>query len=364
MTTAATTSGATAAPRSLCLRAMNIRAMNTDVVLRLVGPGGRGEAALAAARQVFVDVEAACTRFDPTSPLMRANAAGTEWLTVPAVCFHAVTEAAAAHRDTGGLFDPRVLESLVAMGYDRTLPFQDGPVHLRSTRSPAEVPAVICAGRDRSAGSPVASAPAGPQAQVVPPTPWAPGLDPLRHAVRIGPAPIDLGGIGKGLAVGWAAQLLGGVGEAFLVEAGGDCALGGAGPDGDGWKVGVEDPSADGQRQDDEQPIAVLSLTDTGCATSSLRRRTWRAGGEQVHHVVDPRTGRSAAGGLRSVTVVLPDPARAEVWSKTLLVAGVGAIASLAAEQRLAALWVDDEGHLGLSEAMRPWVIWRSSDGV
>lgn len=334
---------------------VRFRAMNTDVTLHLVGSGDGGRGALSAARQVFVDVETACTRFDPTSPLMRANEAGADWYRVPPVCFEAICEAASAHVATNGLFEPRVLDVLLALGYDRTLPFEDGPVQLQAGRSPAGVP--------KAQRSPP---PAGPTDAV---PMWQPGLDRPGLGVRIGPRPIDLGGIGKGLAVRRAARLLEATGQAFLVEAGGDCALGGGGPDGDGWKVGVEDPLAGDppsgtDRPDAELPVAVLSLSDTGCATSSLRRRAWtvegHVGAEQVHHIVDPRTGRSAAGGLRSVTVVLPDPARAEVWSKSLLIAGRHAIAGLAADRGLAALWVDDEGRLGLNRAMAPHVIWRS----
>lgn len=58
------------------------------------------------------------------------------------------------------------------------------------------------------------------------------------------------------------------------------------------------------------EPVAVLEVTDIGCATSSLRKRTWQVDGRQAHHLVDPRTGISADTGLRSVTVLDSDPAR------------------------------------------------------
>ena len=48
--------------------------------------------------------------------------------------------------------------------------------------------------------------------------------------MRVGAKPIDLGGIGKGLAVRWASQELAGAGEAALVEAGGDVMALGGGP--------------------------------------------------------------------------------------------------------------------------------------
>jgi thiamine biosynthesis lipoprotein len=312
-------------------RTMTFPAMATRVTLRVSDPAPGVEEALAAARAVFARVETACTRFDPESPLMRANADPAGWHAVPEECYLAVAEAARAHRETGGLFDPRVLDTLVALGYDRTLPFRTGVALTRTGQSIT------------------ARTPAGA-------SPWRPGLDPDHRAIRLGAHRIDLGGIGKGLAVRLAARALAGAGGGHLIEAGGDCHVAGDGPDGDGWRIGVEDPAGGAE------PVAVLRLTGTGCATSSLRVRSWRVDGATVHHLIDPRTGRSAEGGLRSVTVLDPDPARAEVWSKSLLIAGRGRIAGLAARRRLAALWVDRDGQVTASAAMAPYVIWMVSD--
>jgi len=107
----------------------------------------------------------------------------------------------------------------------------------------------------------------------------------------------------------------------------------------------------------------VLALTDRACATSSIRVRRWRSNGRDVHHLIDPRTGAPGGTGLAAVTVVDQDPALAEVWSKSLFLAGADGIEALADHRGLAALWVTEEGSLGLSAAMHPFVIWRY-DGV
>jgi thiamine biosynthesis lipoprotein len=178
-------------------------------------------------------------------------------------------------------------------------------------------------------------------------------LDADRLAVRIGREPVDLGGIGKGLAVRWAAELLSGAGRAALVEAGGDLMALGAGPDGDGWLVAVESPVGDAD------PAAVLRVSDRAVATSSTRVRSWTVDGAEVHHLIDPRTGRSADTDLASVTVVGDDPALSEVWSKALFVTGRGGIRAAADDRGLAALWVDRSGRVGTSRAMRPYVEWQ-----
>src|SRR5215210_6553697 len=237
-------------------------AMASTVDLRVVRPAPWAEEALFAAEHVFRRIESSCSRFDPMGALMRANAEPDEWHVVPRECYQAIAAAAEAHRVTGGLFDPRCLRTLESWGYGRSLPFAAGPVSLN-------VPA-----------PPEPAAATGP---------WLPGLDPAASEVRLGPDPIDLGGIGKGLAVRMAADVLRDAGRAALVEAGGDCHLAGAGPEGDGWNVAVEDPRGS------DEPAAVLRVTDAACATSSVRLRTWHVEGRPVHHLVDPRTGRSGA---------------------------------------------------------------------
>ena len=79
---------------------------------------------------------------------------------------------------------------------------------------------------------------AGPDRAVLPPRRAAAG-GPGWTAAGCGsgsvPEPVDLGGIGKGLAVRWAARSGSpGCGDAVLVEAGGDCSLAGTGPEGEG----------------------------------------------------------------------------------------------------------------------------------
>jgi FAD:protein FMN transferase len=306
------------------LHTATFTAMNTQVTLQVRAPEAAAREALDRARKVFERTEAACTRFVAVSPLMRANAAPHEWHVVPDELFEALAEALDAHRRTDGLFDPRVLRPLVALGYDGTHPFRSELVVLEQAAQP-EPPAAL--------------------------GPWRPVLDRATRSVELGGTPVDLGGIGKGLAVRWAAAELARAGGVHLVDAGGDCSLGGPGPEGEGWHVGVEDPSGGDLR------IAVLRVGDLAVATSSVRLRSWQAGERRLHHIVDPRTGTSADGGIRAVTVVADDPARAEVWSKALLVAGPDAPA-LAHRHRLAALWVTDDDRVEVTPALRPHVLW------
>ena len=317
------------------------RAMASPVTMQVVAPGAGVDGALDEAEAVVREVERTCSRFDPTSALSRANAEPGEWHEVPGTFARAVAEAARAHAETGGLFDPRVHDALVAWGYDRSLPFAEGPVAVAG-RGPSEPGAHVPAPR----------------------APWRPQVerDGGRYLVHLDGARIDLGGIGKGLAVRWAAARLADAGVGAMVDAGGDVAVSGSAPDGGPWRVGVEDPMARGEGEHEmpehELPLLVLAIRDAACATSSTRLRRWRAGGAQVHHLVDPRTGSPGGEGLAAVTVVGPDPAWAEVWSKALFLHGVEQIRDRAERLGLAVAWAGVDGVLGTTAAMDALTLW------
>lgn len=302
------------------------RCMASDINVRITAGADVAARAFEQIVTIFGDVERQCTRFDPTSDLMRANASGDGWCAVGPYCYAALAAAHRAHDLTGGRFDPRVLTTLHRLGYDRSLAFAAGDVVTAGQPSPAPV---------RS--------------------PWQPQFDATQRRVRVGTDPIDLGGIGKGLALRWAvAQIIDST-PSFVLDAGGDCYLAGTGPDGAGWNVGVEDPFGGAG------PVAVLSISDAACATSSIRLRHWTAGGRPAHHLIDPRTAAPGGGGLRAVTVVGPDPADAEVWTKVLFLEGAAGIEAAANRLGLAALWIGEDQSLSISDAGREYVIWQAS---
>ena len=298
--------------------------MASRIEIRVAAPEVDSDDAVERAAQVFDDVDRTCTRFDAGSDLMRANAAGDDWVQVDDYCFRAVREAYAAYRRTHGRFDPRVLDDLARLGYAASTktqrPAADDPVKALTPREPLGE--------------------------------WRPGFRAGRRELRTGPHAVDLGGIGKGLAVRWAsAELLAAGLTDHLVEAGGDCYCAGRPSDGDAWRVGVEHPTAD-------EPAAVLAVRDQAVATSSVRLLHWSVGGTEVHHLIDPATGQPGGTGLLSVTVVDDDPANAEVWSKVLFLAGRRGVAATAELFCRPALWVHIDGASGWSAAMRPLLVW------
>jgi len=186
--------------------------------------------------------------------------------------------------------------------------------------------------------------------------------DPRSRAVAIA-APLDLGGIGKGLALRWALEILAAAlpeldtGTAgALLEAGGDLVARGIAPQPGPWLIGIESPIANDE-------VAVLELVDGAVCTSSISVHAWTtADGRVVHHLLDPRTGEPGGAGLVSVTVAGPDPAWAEVWSKTLFLEGLRGIGPRARGLGLAAWWIRDDGALEMTPAARVRTAWLAAE--
>ncbi|MGH9020529.1 MAG: FAD:protein FMN transferase [Acidimicrobiales bacterium] len=227
------------------------------------------------------EVERACSRFRDDSELTTLNRRAGQTVEVSDVFCLALAAALRSERLTGGLCDPTILPSLVALGYDTDY-------------------------------DEVASRPDSPARQVAP----APGVgaidfDPVTRTVRLASGTaIDLGASAKALVCDLVADELAARGG-VVVEIGGDVAVRGSGPDGP-WAIAVADTL---NLTGHEPRVSVQG----GVATSSATTRTWRSGGATVNHIVDPRTGRSASGSYATATVSAADCVTANAFATASL---------------------------------------------
>jgi thiamine biosynthesis lipoprotein len=295
------------------------------------GPGVEPERLWAEALDEFATVEAELSCYRPDSALSRLNltAGNGAWWPASWRLFGFLTLAERAGRKSGGRFDPRVLGDLVRLGHPGLLAPDATPKHHAGSGPPDEAPA----GRR-----------------------WL-GLEGRTRRVRL-QAPVDSGGLGKGLALRWAWRRIeaGLAGQGALLEAGGDIVGRGAAPDGEAWQVGIEDPTGG------PAPLAVVALADGAICTSSTARQHWiDPAGRPAHHLLDPRTGEPGGAGLLAVTVAATDPGWAEVWTKTLFLAGSAAIGDEARARGLAAWWVEADGTLRMTPAARQRTTWSAT---
>ncbi len=275
--------GTSAQTRSIAFRAMNCQ-MGAWVV--------SDDKALAEQRLAAVEVfvratEASLSRFRPESELSRLNARQGETVAVSATLANVLALALQGARETGGVYDPTILDALEAAGYDRSFE------QVTDDARPA---------------APVAPRSVGWQDIQL-------DVAARRVTLPVG-VRIDLGGIAKGWAADEAARMLAGVGPC-LVDAGGDIVARGRPVEYPAWPVGIADPRVP------DADLALLMVADRGIATSGTDYRRWRRGETLQHHIIDPRTRQPAQTDVLSVTVVAPSAARADLYAKVALILGV-----------------------------------------
>ncbi|HET7758749.1 MAG TPA: FAD:protein FMN transferase [Gaiellaceae bacterium] len=301
------------------LASVSFPALGTTALLCVDDPGRLAPAQEVLEREL-VEIDRACSRFRDDSELVRLNAAaGTGPVEVGARLLEAVEVALGAAVETRGLVDPTVGRTLRLAGYDRrfaTVKLRDGAAfHARF----AVVPGF-----------------GGIQ------------VDPARRTIALDPeVELDLGATAKALAADRSAREAARVaGCGVLVSLGGDVSVAGPPPDA-GWPIRVADDHAGPL----DAPGPAVAIRTGGLATSGTTVRRWRAGALELHHIVDPRTGRPAVTPWRTVTVAGRSCVEANVASTAAMVLGDGAPGWLE-ERGAAARLVRDSGEVVLAG---PW---------
>jgi thiamine biosynthesis lipoprotein len=299
-------------------RSTHWRTWGTYVFLA-VADGELLDGARELAETMLAEFDLAASRFRADSDLSRANAAAGDWVAVSPLLVQAVRVALEVAEDTGGLVDPTLGLSLAALGYDDDLDRVQDRGHRLSGADPADLP-------------PPAPPRSGAWREVA-------VQEPDRLRVPSGVA-LDLGATGKALAADRiSAAIAYRAGTDCILSLGGDVAIGtrrgGAGYP-HRWQVSVSELP-------DSRVEQILALPHGAIATSSTLHRTWRVGGQPMHHLLDPATGRPVQQIWRTATVQAEDCVAANAASTAALVLGAAAPGWLT-ERGLAARLVGGDG--------------------
>lgn len=287
--------------------------MGTDILCQVLSEDTTEPQMLASLEQAFAlfrDFAERYSRFSRDNDLFRFNE--SEGGPVSRELFQLLEEAKRYHEATGGLFDPSILVSLEQEGYTGAYEGTVAPVPFSELQLDQET---------LTATKPL-------------------GLK------------IDLGGIGKGFIADKVSASLKKEYRHFLVDAGGDIFASGSNMK-EGypyWAISVEHPLQP------EHPAALLVLSDMAVATSGRNRKHWVKNGTERHHLIDPESRRSAETGLISVTVVAESVTRADIFAKTLFIAGYERGAVLADTLGIPAIFISQDGSVTGNRYIEPYV--------
>lgn len=281
--------------------------MGTLVTLTVVHPdAGAADEMIAAAFAEIERLEGVLSRHRPTSALGRLNVRGVLG-DAPVELVTVLTEALRLAETTGGAFDPTVLPVL--------------DVYRASYASAGQRPsdslvdaALRLVGHDQVR------------------------LDGRRISLETQGMGVTLDGIAKGFIVDECVTLLKGLGAGrVLVDAGGDIGSAMNPTTDEPWAVAVQDPHRG------DQHVGILRLGDGAVATSADYQHSFTLD-RSVHHILDPRTGRSP-GETSSVTVSAPTAMEADGLSTAIMVLGpVAGIAHLEKHSGAEGLVVTKDG--------------------
>jgi thiamine biosynthesis lipoprotein len=297
--------------------ARNAMATRFEIVL----PGEDSARLRAAAEEAFDEIErleAQLSLFRPTSEIANVNArAAHEPVRVSSETFRLLQHAARLSAETGGAFDITIAPLMRAWG------FVNGSGHLPE---PAELAAArVCVGMNLVQ------------------------LDAGTHTVRFARPCVllDLGAIGKGYAVGRAAELLRDLGiSSALIHGGTSTAYAiGRPPDAAAWKIAVEYPRTTAEIS--SPLLANIELHDEALSMSAGWGKSFHANGREYGHVIDPRIGEPANNALLAV-VATKCATETDALSTALLTLGPTKMDSISAlRPGLRAIAVADGGESG-----------------
>jgi FAD:protein FMN transferase len=262
-----TASSTISAQSSVTVR--SFRALGTMATVAVPDPSLADEAERLLRTEIDA-IDRACSRFRADSELAHLHDNAGQPVEISPLLFEALEVAYSVAERTNGAVDPTVGNAIEALGYDRDF--------------------------EQIESRPLRTTDLGP----------VPGfrqlhLDRRRTVARIPKgARLDLGSSAKAfLADQASAHIADQLGSGTLVSIGGDVAVAGEAPP-EGWAIGIAVDSS--MRADDVEQ--VVAIHRGGLASSSTAVRSWQMGNQQVHHIVDPRTGCSSIPYWRLVSAV------------------------------------------------------------
>lgn len=272
-------------------------------------------------REIFAENEKIFSRFQEDSELSKINNSVGKEIAVSEKMFAVLQLCLKFNKISGGYFDPRIIENLEKIGYDKDFGINDfnsvesQEIELEKFETDLQEDVILNA----------------------------------EHKTVLIKKRIDTTGIAKGYTVDEAAQYLKSqsIGN-FVVDAGGDMYAYGKNSEDQIWKIGVEG-------MDDN--MIMLSLNNEGIATSGISRKRWIRGEKKVHHLINPKDPDNFSYDIKTVTVIEKETVEADGRAKVLVLMGKEKGLEFADKNNIKALFLDYKGNVYLSKAIKEKIL-------
>lgn len=254
--------------------------MDTVIDIQVVTDDVHQEQALThmeKAFELFRQVEAVCSRFNPDSELMYVCKRIQKPVKISPLLFEPIKIALEVAKLTNGVFDPTIGKLMEKNGFNRHYLTGD---YVESQGDEGVTYKDIV-------------------------------LDDYQRTIYLKkPMVIDLGAVAKGFAIDLAKNTLREY-NGFLINAGGDLFVYGMDENGHTWKVGIQHPTQK------EQIIHTITISNAAiCTSGGYERKNKKIQG--MHHIMNPKTKQSPKKWL-SCSIIAPFAMMADVFSTAVL---------------------------------------------
>lgn len=140
--------------------------------------------------------------------------------------------------------------------------------------------------------------------------------------------------------------------ENYLVEIGGELAIGGKSPRNDDWKISIDKPIFTDSTEIHDSS-AVIALTDCGVATSGNYRNFHKKGDETFGHTISPVTGYPIATNVISATVIAPSCMEADGAATACMASGSEMAKKMLATLRYEGMLILSDSTIWMSEGFK-----------
>jgi thiamine biosynthesis lipoprotein len=239
----------------------------------------------------LTDIDKEMSAYRPDSDLTRFNnSTSTDWFPVSPDLVKVIDAAEEISTKTNGAFDVTVAPLVDLWGFGPNSKSQGVPIE-----------AQIAASRQRVGYTRL-------HTRMQPPA--------LRKDIP--DLQVDVNAIAPGYAIDMLASLIEAQGyKNYLVDLGGESYAKGHKPDGNSWKIGVENPTSSVS-----SIRKIVALDGEAISTAGDYREYFEVDGKRYSHIIDPKTGSPITHNVASVSVIATTAMNANGWDTALMAMG------------------------------------------